>query len=295
MVVQQNDHLRQLWEQRRLNEAWAEYQRLLAASLADAESHLLGALTARFQPSPDYRQARQALERAEACHPSGITLGKMRLAMGNLLREVGETTAAIECFVAFINEIDSYPELKPVCLGVAHYNLGLALRCARRYDDALLAYETGCREFRANDFPDYLRQCLQNLAWLHCLLGNVQLAESALVEAEDLCNSAEARWQQQIGWAYLEAISGERSNALARCDRIIKAEAEAPPVVVSHAYWVAGQVALTLGQIDQASMLADQAISWSIRVQDDVRPMHDANRLRRDINQMKIHKDLSGA
>lgn len=295
MVVQHSSHLRHLWEERRLTDARKEYQRLLAAGLADAEVHLLGALAARFQPTPDYRQARLALERAEAARPVGVTLGKVRLGMGNLLREMGETTAAIERYLAFIHEVERYPELKSVCLGVAHYNLGLALRCARRYDEALQAYETACHEFRENDFPDYLRQCLQNLAWLHCLMGNTPQAESALVEAEDLCDSTEARWQQQVGWAYLEAVSGERSSALTRCDRIIKAESEAPPEVVSHAYWVAGQVALTLGQIDQASMLVDQAISWSIRVPDDVRPMHDANRLRRDINQRKLHKDLSGA
>jgi tetratricopeptide (TPR) repeat protein len=295
VVVQQRSHLQHLWEQRRLSEAREEYQRLLAAGMTDAETHLLGALVARFQPAPDYRQARLALERAAAAQPTGVTLGKVQLAMGNLLREIGETGAAIEYYESFISEIAAYPDLKPVCLGAAYYNLGLALRCVRRYDEALLAYETACREFRENDFPDYLRQCLQNMAWLHCLMGDVRLAESALVEAEDLCDSAEARWQQQVGWAYLEAVSGERSNALTRCDRIIKAESEAPPVVVSHAYWVAGQVALTLGQIEQASMLADQAISWSIRVQNDVRPMHDANRLRRDINQMKLHKDLSGA
>lgn len=295
MVVQQSSHLQQLWEQRRVNEACEEYQRLLAADLADAEAHLLGALAARFLSTPDYRQARLALERAEASHPTGVTLGKVRLAMGNLLREIGETTASIACYLAFIDDIHIYPTLKPVCLGVAHYNLGLALRCARRYDEALQAYETACREFRENDFPDYLRQCLQNMAWLHCLMGNIPQSEAALVEAEDLCDSAEARWQQQVGWAYLEAVSGERSSALTRCDRIIRAESEAPPEVVSHAYWVAGQVALTLGQIDQASMLANQAISWSFRVKDDVRPMHDANRLQRDINQRKLHKDLSGA
>lgn len=295
MVVQRSSHLRQLWEQRRVSEAGAEYQRLQAAGLADAETHLLGALAARFQATPDYRQARLALERAEAAQPTGITLGKVRLALGNLLREIGETTAAIAYYEAFINGTDIYPALKSVGLGVAHYNLGLALRCARRYNEALAAYEIACQEFRANDFPDYLRQCLQNMAWLLCLMGDARQAESALVEAEDLCDSAEARWHQQIGWAYLEAINGERTSALTRCDRIIRAEAEAPPEVVSHAYWVAGQVALTLGQIDQASLLADQAIAWSIRVQDDVRPMHDANRLRRDINQMRVHKDLSGA
>jgi tetratricopeptide (TPR) repeat protein len=295
VVVEQNVHLQQLWEVRRFSDAGAEYQRLLTTGVADAESHLLGALVSRFQPDPDYRLARQALELAEAAQPTGVTLGKVRLAMGNLLREIGETTAAIERYQAFIQGVGEYKALQAVCMGVAHYNLGLALRCARRFDEAVAAYESACQEFRANDFPDYLRQCLQNMAWLHCLMGNVRDAESALVESEELCESAEARWQQQVGWAYLEAISQEHASALSRCDRIIKAEGEASPEVISHAYWVAGQVALSLGQVDQASVLADHAVTWSMQVKGDIRPMHDANNLRRDINQRKIHKDRSGA
>ncbi|HWI63051.1 MAG TPA: tetratricopeptide repeat protein [Symbiobacteriaceae bacterium] len=293
--MQQFDSLRQLYESRRLEEAWQEYQRLLESGAADAEVHLLGALTARRMPVPDYREARRALERAEAANPAGVTLGKLWLSMGTLLREIGDTSAAIEYLEKFIHGIETYPDLRSVCYGAAHYNLGLAYRCARRYQDALNAYETAAAEFRQNDFPEYLRQCLQNMAWLQCIIGAVQAAEAALTEAEDLCKTDTARWHQRIGWAYLEVISGERTSALTRCESIIAAEAVAPPEVVSHAYWVAGQVALTLGQIDQAGLMADQAVSWSLKVKDDVRPMQDANALRREIYQTKVHKDQTGA
>lgn len=294
-MVQQFETLRELYEARRLEEAWQEYQRMLEAGPAEAEAHLLGALTARFLKAPDFREARRALERAEAAGPAGLILGRVRLSMGTLLREMGDTTAAIEYLESFIAGIADYPSLQPVCDGVAHYNLGLAYRCARRYDDALQAYETASNEFRRNDFPEYLRQALQNLAWLHCLMANVQAAEAALVEAEDLCKTDLARWHQRIGWAYLEAISGERTSALNRCEAIIKAEAVAPAAVVSHAFWVAGQVALTLGQVEQAGMMADQAVSWSLRVKDDIRPMQDANSLRREIYQTRVHKNQTGA
>lgn len=295
VLVQPSETLQQLYEARRLAEAWQEYQRLLGAGTADAEVHLLGALTARFLPTPDYREARRALERAEAEGPSGITLGKVRLSMGNLLREIGDTSVAIERFESFISGIEDYPELRSVCFGVAYHNLGSTYRCCRRYDEALSAYAIACREFRANDFPDYLRQCLQNQAWLQCLTGDAQGAEAALVEAEDLCKTDVARWHQRIGWAFLEAISGDSASALRRCESIIQAENTAPAGVVSHAFWVAGQVALTLGQLEQAGMMADQAVSWSLRVKDDIRPMQDANSLRREIYQTKVHKDQSGA
>lgn len=293
--MQPSESLRELYESRRLSEAWREYERLQAEGNVDAEAHILGALSARFLPEPNYREARLALERAEAANPTGITLGKLRLALGNLLREIGETSAAIEQYEAFIVGIGDYMTLAPVCYGVAHYNLGLAYRCARRYDEALRAYETGSAEFRRNDFPEYLRRCLQNMAWLHCLMGNVQQAEAALLEAEDLCKTDHARWHQRIGWAYLEAVSGERTSALTRCEGIIKAEAMAPADVVSHAYWVAGQVALNLGQFEQADLMANQAVTWSLQVKDDVRPMQDANALRREIYQAKIHKHQAGA
>lgn len=293
--MQQIDSLRQLYESRRLVEAWQEYQNLLEAGTADPEVHLLGALTARRLPNPDPREARRALERAEAANPGGVTLGKVLLSLGTLLREIGDVSAAIHYLQQFIAGIAEYPELRSVCFGVAHYNLGLAFRCARRYSDALQVYEIAASEFRQNDFPDYLRQSLQNKAWLHCLVGDVQAAEAALAEAENLCDTETARWQQRIGWAYLEAVTGERTSALTRCESIIAAESTAPPEVVSHAYWVAGQVALTLGQIEQAGLMADQAVSWSLKVTHDVRPMQDASALRREIYQTKVHKNQSGA
>lgn len=294
-MVQQFETLQELYEARRLDEAWQEYQRLLEVGPADAEVHLLGALTARFLPAPNFQEARRALERAEAAGPAGVTLGKVRLIMGNLLREIGDTSAAIDCYEAFLDGIGDYPSLRSVCIGVAHNNLGSTYRCARRYEDALRSYQTACEEFRQNDFPEYLRQCLQNMAWLLCLMGNAQPAEAALVEAEDLCRTDEARWHQRIGWAYLETIVGEYTSALNRCEGIIKAEAVAPPEIVSHAFWVAGQVALTLRQFEQAELMAGQAVSWSLRVKDDVRPMQDANSLRREIYQARVHKNQTGA
>ncbi|HYF90781.1 MAG TPA: tetratricopeptide repeat protein [Symbiobacteriaceae bacterium] len=293
--MQRSDFLRQLYEARRLEDAWREYHRLLAEGPADAEVHLLGALTARLRPEPDYRQARRALELAEAAGPCGVSLGKVRLAMGNLLREIGDNSAAVEYYEAFIDGISEYEALRPVCYGVAHYNLGLTFRCARRYDDALRAYDTAAREFRQNDFPDYLRQCLQNAAWLCCLMGRVEPAEAALTEAENLCTTPAARWHQRIGWAYLQAVSGEHIGAVNLCEEIVKAEATAPPGVVSHAFWVAGHVALALGDLGRAGQMADQAVAWSLKVKDDVRPMQDASALRREIYQAKLHRDQTGA
>lgn len=280
--------LRELYEARRLDEAWGEYERLRAEGPLGADGHLYGALTARLLS--DYPSARRCLERSEIAKPTGNTLGKLRLLTGNVLREIGDYSAAIGYYQAYIDGVGSYPETIPVCLGAAYYNLGLAYRSTKRLGDALSCYELACDEFRRNDFPDYLRQALQNIAWSCCLSGDLPRAEAALNEAEDLCKTDSARWHQRIGWALLESLTGTLHSSLKCCEEIVNRADSLPPSLVSHACWLAGRVALSLGQAEQASTMAQQAVEWSLRVKGDLRPMQDANSLRREIHIAMVDK-----
>lgn len=285
--------LRELYDARRLDEAWGEYVRLHSDGPLGAEGHLLGGLTARLLG--DLRGARRALERGLDSAPSGRILGQLRMTLGATLREIGETTAPIEMLELFLAGMDQYPELRHVATGAGHYNLALAYRCARRFDDAKKAYEVAIREFSSENMRDYLRQTLQNLAWLCCMTGDIARADETLNEADGLCDTEQARWQQRISTAFLLFASGEKTHALERCESIIKADESAPAAVISSACWIAGRAAVELGQLEQAQVMADQALTWALKAKEDARPMQDASALRVEITKAMVHRNQTGA
>lgn len=284
--------LREAYEARRLDDAWAAYQAARAAGAAGAEAHFYGGLTARLKG--DLPWARTALEDGLAAGATGKVAGQLRLTLGVLLREAGEPLSAVEHLQAWIDGSPSYPELIPVALGVAWYNLGLALRQARRHTEAIEAYISACEAFRLYDLPEHLCKALHNLAWAACGSGNAALAAEALDEAEELSATAELRWHQRVGRAYLEAVSGSAQSAMELCEFITRNASKAPPAVVSHAYWVSGRVALDLGQASAARSLASQAQEWAARARGENRCLHDAAELMRAVNRAEL-ADGAGA
>lgn len=285
--------LRQLYEAQRLDEAWVEYERLRSEGPVDAASHLLGGLVARKRG--DLLGARTAFERGLSLNPEGTTLGQLRMTLGTVLRETGEPLASIELLGAFLSDMHLYPALRSVAAGAGHHNLALAYRCARRLEDARQSYETAIREFRTESLRNYLMQSLRNLAWLCCLMGESPRAEECLSEVADLCETPEDRWHWQVGMAFLSLVAGDTADALRRCDAITQAGELVPPGIMSHTYWVAGRASAQLGLLDAADSLADQAVSWSLRVKDDVRQMQDASDLKREIHQLRIYQQHAGA
>jgi tetratricopeptide (TPR) repeat protein len=285
--------LRQLYEARKLDEAWVEYQRLRGAGPADAASHLLGGLVARLRG--DLPGARAALERGLTLHPQGSALGQLRMTLGTVLRETGEILASIEILETFLADMHLYPALRAVAVGAGLHNLALAYRCARRFEDARQSYETAILEFRTEGLRNYLMQSLRNLAWLCCLMGEVRRAEECLSDVDVLCETREDRWHWQVGMAFLSLVGGDPEDALRRCDAIVQDGVSVPPGIMSHTYWVAGKVSAQLGLLEEADSLADQAVSWSLRVKDDIRQMQDASDLKREIHQLRIHEQSAGA
>lgn len=273
--------LREAYEARRLDEAWHAYQAARAGGKAGPEAHFYGGLTARLKG--DLPRARMALEEGLGAGAAGRVAGQLRMTLGVVLREAGEPLSAIEHLQAWIDGTAAYPELVPVALGAAWYNLGLALRQARRHAEAIQAYITACEAFRRHDLPEHLCKGLHNLAWVACGAGNTPLAAEALDEAEELCRTDELRWHQRVGRAYLEALAGASHSAMELCETITRNAGVAPPAVVSHAYWVAGTVALDLGQFDAARSLAMQAQQWAARASGENRSLHDAGELLRAI------------
>jgi len=228
------DHLRAAYQDRRLSDAWVEYKRLAALGEASPEAHLYGAMAAWADKR--LYEARWAIERAAEGDPRGSVLGQVLMVHGVILREIGEIRAAIIQLELFISRLNEYPELGPVALGAAHYNLGLAYRQAKRLPDSLEAYTVACSEFRREGLKTNLCQALHNFAWAACLLGETTAAQEALEESAALTTSSVLRHHQQIGEAFLKAASGHLTTAMELCQAIADQDESMPLGVRSHAY-----------------------------------------------------------
>jgi tetratricopeptide (TPR) repeat protein len=279
--------LRDLYEARRLEEAWAAYERLDETRRASPVDHFYGGLTARMRR--DVFRARLALHKGLQAQPKGDQLGQLRLTMGVVLREIGEYRGAIDQFESFIQGLDEYPDLAQVALGHCYYNLGLACRQAKELDRAMASYELAAGECRRTDQPQLLRAALQNLAWAASVAGDAVRALDALDEAEPLCQGEEAWAHQRVGRAFLESMAGEPRVALSLCEELLKSEAT-PAEVRSQACWVAGRVSLAAGHLAAAESLARQAQDWAGHVRGDNRCLLDAAELYRQVMMTRLQE-----
>jgi len=285
------DHLRTAYQDRKLGDAWVAYKRLVAQGDADAEAHLYGALAAWADKR--LYEARWAIEKAVEVDPQGSVLGQVRMVHGVVLREIGEIRAAIIQLELFISNLHEYPQLGPVALGAAHYNLGLAYRQARRLPDSLEAYTLACSEFRREGLKTNLCQALHNFAWASCLLGETDAANEALQEAASLLDTDVLRHHQQIGEAFILASTGNLTTAMELCQRITDHDDSMPLGVRSHAYWVSGKVALQMGRVQEALSLAKQSVYYAAVGLGEDRCLTDAAELLHEIR--AIHLEPAGS
>lgn len=277
--------LRALYEERRFDEGWALYRSLETEADSGPEIHYYGARCARGRH--DYHGARRAIGRALEGQPGGTLLGQIRFTYAIMLQEVGEYLAALEAWQQVIAGMGEYPELGPVMEGPAWNNLGLTLRMQRQYDAALDAYHRAAVLLRQESSTTHLHTALLNIAWVHCLRGNAAAAREALDEGERLTRPGEPAFRQQLGRAFLAAVEGDHHGALHTCEALGQAEA-APLHVRSHAYWVAGRVALSQGILDPAESLIRQALKLGAEARDDERCLHDAAQLFREIHRARM-------
>ena len=200
------DDLRAAYSGGRLDEAWTLYRQLEATGEAGPEAHLVGARTARRQGN--LYSARAAIERAIAGAPAGEIMGQVQFCAGVVLRELGDVRAAIDQFRMFLADAIEHPQAFEFAAGHAWYNLGLALRQVRQPEQALDAYRMACDLHRVNNLRQSLREALQNLAWVACVLDRPAVARAALDEADGLLEGEMAQWQQRIGEAFYSAEIG---------------------------------------------------------------------------------------
>lgn len=269
--MQSVNRLRELYDARRFEEAWALYTEGLGA---DAEWHLYGALTAWRRQQ--WFDARLAAELSLESEPDGPVRAKAHFIAGVVALEIGDRIAASRHLDACEAELDTLPDLRPILLGSVYFNQGLVLG---GYDDrrpSIAAYEKALVEFRREGMHDNRRQCLQNLARMCCDAGELARAEEALLEAEDLCQTQDSRWRQSTVWAHLVAEQGHYREAMARCEALLRAEG-VPPDLTTFVSAVAAEIAFAQGFLNEALQLAVAALERSFRPPINMRAMNRAS------------------
>jgi tetratricopeptide (TPR) repeat protein len=236
--------------------------------------------------------AMHALERGMAV-ASGDDQGKMRFARATFLIGLGRLDEAEESFYGWMADLTQYPGLEPVYVGLVYYHLGLICRQQERFADSARFYATACEYLRRDNQCAHLGLALHNLAWVACLQGDEATALHALDEALPLCETPQLHWHQQIGRAFLLTVQRlpDLRMAMTLCEEIIDYKGEdLPQAVRSHAYWLAGRVALELSLRDAARVMAEQALLNAVGVDTD-RCLKDAYRLMADVDSRLVPTD----
>ena len=272
------DRVEQLYKEGKYQEAWWAYTALTARGEVSADVHQWGAKAAHGLGH--LHSALYALEQGLAV-AKGDEAGKVRFARAVFLIGVGRFESAITEFHRWIEDLPQYPSLEPVYLGLVYYHLGLVCRQLERYTESMEHYTSACKHLRRHNQREHLGVTLHNMAWVACLQGDEAKAENALDQALPLCDTKELHWHQQIGRAFLLAVSrgGDLRKVMTLCEAIIEYKGDDLPMSVrSHAYWLAGRVAMELNLGDSARVMAEQALWCAAAVGDD-RCLSDASRL----------------
>lgn len=273
--------MEQFYKNGQYQEAWWAYKALTAHKEASDEVYLWASAAAYAMGR--IHSAVEALEQGMAIG-SGEGLGKLRFAHAAYLMALGRYDQAAAAFHRWIADLPQYPTLEPVYVGMAYYHLGLICRHGERFPESIQHYTTACEHLRRHNQGAYLCLTLHNLAWVACLQGDEVTALDALDEALPLCETPVLHWHQQIGRAFWLFVSrrGDLRMAMTLCEEIVNYKGDDLPMFLrSHAYWLAGRVALALGLPDTARVLAEQALISAVG---DDRCLTDAYRLMAEVD-----------
>lgn len=269
------------------------YLQLVAARETTAEICMLGGLAAM---KLGYNvAANDALESCLERGPEGTVLGTARFVLGQVALRRGDSHSAVGWFTAFIEGLDQYPDQRPIALGSAYYNRGLAYRQSHRLEESLHDYYLACEEFSRENMNHFLCMTLQNLAWVATVFGDAIQTRQALERARPLCSTPFLEWHQRVGEAFFAAIdydpldaqarTAAQHKALALCESIYHyTGSNLPPEVRSQAYWVAGTISVALGHMEDAYAYARKAIEPAFDTAKGSRSLDAAADLLREVD-----------
>jgi len=290
--VDHREALQSLYAEHRFAEAWTLYE--VHPQHPDPEWHLLGSLAACRQER--WFPARDAIEKALALGADGALQVKIRFQHGFVVRAIGEFALAVSEFTWCLSAIEGFPDIASVLRGPLHYNRGLALGSMPDAVGALAAYEAAAKEFRREGLHEYLRMCLQNLAWIACDLRDHDRAEAALSEAAPLCSTESARWHQRLHLTRLAQVRGERTEALRLCEWIEKSDSGTVPAdVLSLCACITAEIALDLGLVDLAERTLGLAFDRAVVSPSDSRCLAVVSKVRQRYVTSRQSQVSSGA
>lgn len=273
-------------ETRQWDKAWPEFERLLEQGPPTARLLLLGSHAAYGRR--DFFRSRQLAEKALSTWNSvdpGNLLGQVRFQLGMVARMIGDSHVALEQFQLFLSELSSkYADLS-MGEGKAYFYLGLTLRERRDLTGAVEAYQKANSCFRRDGLPSLLCKCLHNQAWLYCHMNRQQDARACLMESSTLISTPAEQVHQTLCEAFLAAVEERYDLANHLCEEIFRRAERGEPITAEEqclATWVAGTVALSQGNLENASALANIALNFATEAKDS-RLMNDAGALRRSV------------
>jgi hypothetical protein len=131
---------------------------------------------------------------------------------------------------------------------------------------------------------EVLLRSLFNLSWLSLCDGNADSAEDFLSVAQSLVATRHQGWLYRLRLAYCAFVRGESREALTllqplyaevRSEAVTREEAE----VLSWTGWLSGQIALSLGLLEEAEGFCRDGQAWSVEG-GDARAMNSLSALR---------------
>lgn len=219
-------------------------------------------------------------------------LGKARAELGTSWLFIGDYSNAIEYFQAYLLDFHRY-DTATKYLGPVHFNLALSFRRRKDNQRAVDHYRKSLEWYSERGFTVMSGKIHQNLAWLHCLDGDVEAAQDEIRLADtfaEVCG-AEFKTEQLLCRAFVHMLQKELICALTLTAEIL--QSKRPGTTDSHkanSCWIAGRCALALYNLKTAQEFAEYAIEYALRAKDTA-AISAANTLKADVARRKQGSD----
>jgi len=183
---------------------------------------------------------------------------------------IAEYPNAVENLQAFLIDYHRYDKARSY-LGAVLYNLGLTYRRRNDNANALHYYREALACYSEKGLTFMTGKTHQNLAWLYCLEGDDESAESEVRLAEsfaDVCG-AEFKTEQLLCRAFVLFLRKQIVTALRLTAEVL--QTGRPGTTDGHraeACWLTGRCSLAMYDVRAAQSFAEYAEEYAIRHKD---------------------------
>ncbi|MFZ5823408.1 MAG: hypothetical protein ACOY94_03565 [Bacillota bacterium] len=197
-------------------------------------------------------------------------LGFARADLGALYTTIGNLSSGMDCLRAYLTDLDRYEEAA-TCQGKVRFNLALAYKYRRQYREAVSYYREALDWFTLRGLTTELGMAHRNLAWLYCILNQLEEARTHLELADTYRDTLTPEFdaEQICCWAFYYWKAGKVGSAMDCVQEILLTGR--PGVDAHHrgqAALIGGHIALLLGQRTTAEQLLDLAMCAAIDTND---------------------------